>query len=184
MNPKELLQSADETYITSVENNKAYCVVSDKRVYIGGRYYLYEHHRLKRREGKIAVPLKDVMRVGITKTYSRLMLLVPMLFGVLALLIKAIPSIGIQISFVDIPILEDILAWSYTFWSLPYQDTMWYLCAALCFLTIPLYWLSYRKLLEINTTQGRYCLSCKGISKAVIDKFGERVAVLKNYTLK
>lgn len=58
-----------------------------------------------------------------------------------------------------------------TLWSVPFQDTAWKLCAVACLLTIPLYWLSYRKDLELNTTEGRYLLPRKGMEAAQIDRF-------------
>lgn len=42
-----------------------------------------------------------MLRVGFTKTYSRLMLAIQMGFGMLALLIKAIPSIGYEKEIVE-----------------------------------------------------------------------------------
>lgn len=44
----------------------------------------------------------------------------------------------------------------------------WSLCGVLCLLTIPLYWLSYRRNIEINTTQGRFLLPKKGMKESDI----------------
>ena len=64
-------------------------------------------------------------------------------------------------------------------WSLPFQDFLWKLCAVLCLLTIPLYWLSYRNDLEINTTQGRYLLPRKGMDGAQISAFQQQFTLLE-----
>ena len=96
------------------------------------------------------------------------MLAIPMGFGLLALLIKAIPTIGGY----TIDIIPDV--WSIDLLpslGLPHQDFLWKLCGVLCLLSIPLYWLSYRKDLEINTTQGRYLLPRKGMEAAQIANF-------------
>lgn len=144
------------------------CVLSDEQISIDGSYYRYDLHKRVRVAGPVAVDLMNVLRVGITKTYSRLMLLFPMCFGFAALGIKNIPSIGGY----SIDIIPDV--WSIDIlpsFSFPFQDELWKLCAFLFLATVPLYWLSYRKDLEINTTQGRYLLPRKGMEAAQISDF-------------
>ena len=68
---------------------------------------------------------------------------------------------------------------SYPRRGLPHQDFLWKLCAALCLLTIPLYWLSYRNDLEVNTTQGRYLLPRKGMDAAQIASFQREFTKMK-----
>ena len=139
-------------------------------VTLSGNYYRYDIHKRRKVSGTVTVDLLNVLRVGLTKTYSRLMLAIPMCFGFAALGIKAIPSVEVRKTLLEIP---DV--WSFspgvTFWSLPHQDFLWKLCAVLCLLTIPLYWLSYRNDLEVNTTQGRYLLPRKGMDAAQIASF-------------
>lgn len=141
---------------------------------VSGDYYRYDLHKRRKVSGPVTVDLLNVLRVGITKTYSRLMFAFPMGFGMLALFIKAIPSIGYEKE-----IIEDVYSVGVTLWSVPFQDELWKLCAILCLLTIPLYWLSYRKDLEINTTQGRYLLPRKGMEAAQIASFQREFARLK-----
>lgn len=133
---------------------------------VSGDYYRYDLHKRRKVSGPVTVDLLNVLRVGITKTYSRLMFAFPMGFGMLALFIKAIPSIGYEKE-----IVEDVYSVGVTLWSVPFQEEAWKLCAILCLLTIPLYWLSYRNDLEINTTEGRYLLPRKGMETAQIDRF-------------
>lgn len=152
----------------------ASCVLTSEAVTVSGDYYRYDLHKRVKVSGPVTVDLLNVMRVGITKTYSRLMFLFPMCFGFAALLIKAIPSIGYEKD-----IIEDVWSVGFTLWQLPFQETAWKLCAVLCLLTIPLYWLSYRNDLEINTTQGRYLLPRKGMDGAQITAFQQQFTRLK-----
>lgn len=99
------------------------------------------------------------------------MFAVPMGFGFATLLI---PSIGYEKE-----IINDVYSVGFTLWSVPFQDTAWKLCAILCLITIPLYWLSYRNDLEINTTQGRYLLPRKGMEAAQIASFQREFTRLK-----
>ena len=148
--------------------NGAVCsaVLSAEAVTVSGDYYRYDVHKRRKVSGSVTMDLLNVLRVGITKTYSRLMFAFPMGFGMLALFIKAIPSIGYEKE-----IIEDVYSVGVTLWSVPFQDELWKLCAILCLLTIPLYWLSYRNDLEINTTEGRYLLPRKGMEAAQIAEF-------------
>ena len=148
--------------------NGAVCsaTLTAEAVTVSGDYYRYDLHKRRKVSGRVTVDLLNVLRVGITKTYSRLMFAVPMGFGMLALFIKAIPSIGYEKE-----IIEDVYSVGVTLWSVPFQDELWKLCAILCLLTIPLYWLSYRNDLEINTTEGRYLLPRKGMEAAQIAEF-------------
>lgn len=150
--------------------------LSDETITLSGNYYRYDDHKRWRMAGPVAVDLLNVLRVGITKTYSRMMFAFPMGFGLAALLIRAIPSVGGY----GIEIIPDV--WSIDILpslSLPFQDELWKLCGILCLLTIPLYWLSYRNDLEINTTQGRYLLSRKGMAAAQIAAFQWEFTQLK-----
>ena len=140
--------------------------LTDEDITVSGDYYRYDLHKRRKVSGRVTVDLLNVLRVGLTKTYSRLMFAVPMGFGMLALLIKSIPSIGYEKE-----IIEDVYSVGVTLWSVPFQEEAWKLCAILCLLTIPLYWLSYRNDLEINTTQGRYLLPRKGMDAAQIAEF-------------
>ena len=140
--------------------------LTDEDITVSGDYYRYDLHKRRKVSGRVTVDLLNVLRVGLTKTYSRLMFAVPMGFGMLALFIKAIPSIGYEKE-----IIEDVYSVGVTLWSVPFQDELWKLCAIACLLTIPLYWLSYRNDLEINTTEGRYLLPRKGMEAAQIAEF-------------
>lgn len=150
-------------------------VLTAEAVTVSGDYYRYDLHKRRKVSGPVTVDLLNVLRVGITKTYSRLMFLFPMCFGFAALGIKSIPSVGYSITI--IPDIWDIELFS--LWSMPFQDFLWKLCAILCLLTIPLYWLSYRKDLEINTTGGRYLLPRKGMEAAQIASFQREFTRLK-----
>lgn len=153
-------------------------VLTAETVTLSGNYYRYDIHKRRKVSGTVTVDLLNVLRVGLTKTYSRLMLALPMCFGFAALGIKAIPSVEVKKTLLEIP---DV--WSFspgvTFWSLPHQDFLWKLCAVLCLLTIPLYWLSYRNDLEVNTTQGRYLLPRKGMDAAQIASFQREFTKMK-----
>lgn len=153
-------------------------VLTTEAVTVRGNYYHYDVHKRRKVSGSVTVDLLNVLRVGITKTYSRLMLAFPMGFGLLALLIKAIPAIEVKKTFFEIPDVWDASV-GVTFWSLPHQDFLWKLCGVLCLLTIPLYWLSYQNDLEINTTQGRYLLPRKGMEAAQIASFQREFTRLK-----
>lgn len=153
--------------------------LTDEAVTVSGNYYRYDLHKRRKASGPVTVDLLNVLRVGFTKTYSRLMLAVPMGFGFAALLIKAIPSIGYEKE-----IIEDVYSVGVTLWSVPFQEEAWKLCAILCLLTIPLYWLSYRKDLEINTTQGRYLLPRKGMGAVQIAEFQREFSQRKAARLK
>ena len=157
-----------------LQGQLCFCVLTTETVTINGDYYRYDLHKRVKVSGPVAVDLLNVMRVGITKTYSRLMFAFPMGFGFAALLIKAIPSIGYEKDIID-----DVWSVGITLWQLPLQETAWKLCAVLCLLTIPLYWLSYRNDLEINTTQGRYLLPRKGMDGAQIAAFQQQFTLLK-----
>ena len=143
-------------------------------VTISGDYHRYDDHKRRRASGTVTVSLSDVLRVGLTKTYSRRAFLLPMAFGFLALIIKSIPAIEVSYD-----IIPDVYSVGYTFWSVPHQETAWHICAALCLLTIPIYWLSYRNDLEINTIRGRYLLSRKGMDAAQIAAFQSEFTRLK-----
>ena len=160
--------------------NGAVCsaVLTAEAVTVSGDYYRYDLHKRRKVSGPVTVDLLNVLRVGLTKTYSRLMFAVPMGFGMLALFIKAIPAVEVKKTFFEIPDVWDASV-GVTFWSLPHQDFLWKLCAVLCLLTIPLYWLSYRSDLEINTTEGRYLLPRKGMDAAQIASFQREFTRLK-----
>lgn len=149
--------------------------LTSEAVTVSGEYYRYDLHKRVKVSGRVTVDLLNVLRVGITKTYSRLMFAFPMGFGFAALFIKSIPSAGYSITIIpDIWELE-----LFSLWSMPFQDFLWKLCAILCLLTTPLYWLSYRNDLEINTTQGRYLLPRKGMEGAHIARFQQEFTKLK-----
>lgn len=150
------------------------CSLEGGTITISGTYYRYDLHKRWRVSGPVSVDLLDVLRVGMTKTYSRLMFMFPMCFGFAALIIKAIPAA--EISYEIIP---DVYSVGYTFWSVPFQDMAWKACAALCLLTIPLYWLSYRNDLEINTMKGRFLLPRKGMAPQEITAFQREFTRLK-----
>lgn len=151
------------------------CILTDETVTVKGNYYRYDLHKRRKVSGPVTVDLLNVLRVGITKTYSRLMFLFPMCFGFAALGIKSIPSVGYSITI--IPDIWDIEL--FNLWSMPFQDFLWKLCAILCLLTIPLYWLSYRNDLEVNTTQGRYLLPRKRMEAAQVASFQREFTRLK-----
>ena len=153
-------------------------VLTAEAVTVRGNYYRYDVHKRRKVSGSVTVDLLNVLRVGITRTYSRLMLAVPMGFGMLALLIRSIPAIEIKKTFFEIPDVWDASV-GVTLWSLPHQDFLWKLCGVACLLTIPLYWLSYRNDLEINTTQGRYLLPRKGMGAAQLAAFQREFTRLK-----
>lgn len=153
-------------------------LLTGETVTVRGNYYRYDLHKRRKASGAVTVDLLNVLRVGITKTYSRLMFAFPMGFGLLALLIKSIPAIEIKKTFFEIPDVWDASV-GVTLWSLPHQDFLWKLCGVLCLLTIPLYWLSYRNDLEINATQGRYLLPRKGMEATQIASFQREFTRLK-----
>lgn len=132
------------------------CALSEGHIIIKGNYYLYKNHKRIPAAETIYIKLPDVMRVDFTKTYSRLKLTIAMVFGLLTLGIKAIPSIGIYLDITDSWSLPLIIIWS-----LPYQKVIWAACGIICLAAILLYRLSYRTDLEINTTKGRFLLPCK-----------------------
>lgn len=139
------------------------CTLTGDVVRVEGSYYRYEGHRRKRTAQPMAVPVAQVLRLDETKTYSRGLLAVPMGFGFLALLIKSIPVLGVLF-----PIIPQVYYTGWVFWRLPFQLEAWSLCAVLCLLSVPLYLLSYRRDLELNTMQGRFLLPTRGMEKADI----------------
>ncbi len=153
-------------------------VLTGEAITVKGNYYRYDVHKRRKVSGPVTVDLLNVLRVGITKTYSRLMFAFPMGFGLLALLIRSIPAIEVKKTFFEIGEVWDASV-GVTFWSLPHQDFLWKLCGVLCLLTIPLYWLSYHNDLEINTIQGRYLLPRKGMEAAQIANFQREFTRLK-----
>lgn len=153
-------------------------VLTPEAITVKGNYYRYDVHKRRKVSGAVTVDLLNVLRVGITKTYSRLMFAFPMGFGFLALIIKAIPAIEVKKTFFEIEDVWDASV-GVTLWSLPFQDELWKLCGLLCLVTIPLYWLSCRNDLEINTTQGRYLLPRKGMGAAQIAAFQREFTRLK-----
>lgn len=153
-------------------------VLTPEAITVKGNYYRYDVHKRRKASGPVTVDLLNVLRVGITKTYSRLMFAFPMGFGFLALIIKAIPAIEVKKTFFEIEDVWDASV-GVTLWSLPFQDELWKLCGLLCLVTIPLYWLSYRNDLEINTIRGRYLLPRKGMENAQIAAFQREFTLLK-----
>lgn len=150
-------------------------VLSAEAVTINGEYYRYIGHKRVKASGTVTAKLTDILRVGVTKTYSRRMFAIPVVLGCLALLVRAIPSVGKSVE-----IIPDV--WSvnlFTLWSFPHQDEVWHCLAVACVLTIPLYWLSYRSDLEINTMQGRYLLPRKGMEAKQIAAFQREFTRLK-----
>lgn len=157
--------------------NGASCsaTLTAETITISGEYYYYIDHKRCKTSGVVTVKTNSVLRVGLTKTYSRLMLLFPMCFGVAALLIRSIPSIGYEKE-----IIRDVYSVGITLWNVPFQEVAWKLCAVLCLITIPMYWLSYRNDLEVNTTQGRYLLPRKGMDAAQIASFQREFTKMKS----
>mgnify|MGYP001024787782 FL=1 len=153
-------------------------VLAPEAVTVKGNYYRYDLHKRRKVSGPVTVDLLNVLRVGLTKTYSRLMFAFPMGFGLLTLFIRAIPALEVKKTFFEIEDVWDASV-GMTLWSLPHQDFLWKLCGVLCLLTIPLYWLSYRNDLEINTTKGRYLLPRKGMEAAQIASFQREFTRLK-----
>ncbi|MEG2455146.1 MAG: hypothetical protein RSC08_02735 [Oscillospiraceae bacterium] len=151
------------------------CVLTSEDVTISGNYDRYDLHKRVKASGSVTVKLTDVLRVGLTKTYSRLMLAFPMVLGLLALGIKAIPSISYEKD-----VIADVWSVGFTLWSVPFQDLAWKVCAVACLLTIPLYWLSYRNDLEVNTLRGRYLLPRKGMAAADVEMLQRAVSAAKN----
>lgn len=141
------------------------CSLTNDVVRAEGTYYRYAGHKRRKTTEPLTVQVSNVLRIGETKTYSRAMLAIPMCFGMLALFIRAIPILGIRFP------IPSLYYRGIIFWRLPHQVEMFEVLGALCLLTIPLYLLSYRKDLEINTTQGRFLLPQKGMKREDIDLF-------------
>ena len=155
------------------------CSLSTDSISINGNYYLYSDNKRLKTSGSVTVELLNVMRIGITKTYSRLMFLFPMCFGFAALIIKNIPPLELKVD-----VIPDVYSPGVELWSLPNQDIIWKTLAVLCLLSIPLYWLSYRNDLEVNTTVGRFLLPRKGMDKVKIAYFQTEFTRLKENRLR
>lgn len=169
------MQPPDVEIVACAVGKKAALFVAETRLYVSGTFYKFANHKHIKQQGNLAIPNSAVLRIGLTKTYSRRMLLLPMLFGCMTLIIKAIPSLEISI-----PIIKDIWSIGYTFWSVPYQDFLSNLCMLAFIATLPLYWLSYRNSLEVNTTQGRYLLYKDGMDSTDILEVIQAVTQQKN----
>lgn len=150
----------------SLHGKHCSCALENGVVQVEGSYYQYIGHKRTKTSAPLSVPASQVLRVGETTTYSRAMLAIPMTFGLLALAIRAIPMLGFTV-----PVIPDVYYVGKVFWRIPCQVKMWSLCAVLCLLTIPLYALSYRRDIEINTTQGRFLLPKKGMNERDIAVF-------------
>lgn len=133
------------------------CELEDHAIKVSGEYYLYNNHKRQRYKGTVEADIKDIMRIGMTKTYSRDALAFPMILGIATLIIKKFPKI--EIDYDIIPIFFSV---GHTFWELPYQDILWAFCAMAFVIALICYRLSYRTDLEINTVKGRFLLPCKG----------------------
>ena len=81
-------------------------------------------------------------------------------------------------------VIPDVYSPGVELWSLPNQDIIWKTLAVLCLLSIPLYWLSYRNDLEVNTTVGRFLLPRKGMDKVKIAYFQTEFTRLKENRLR
>lgn len=158
----------------SLHGKHCFCSLANGVVRAEGTYYRYAGHRRVKADAPLTVPVSQVLRVGETKTYSRALLAVPMTFGLLALAIKAIPVLGFFI-----PVIPGVYYAGKLFWRLPYQVEAWSLCGVLCLLTIPLYWLSYHRNIEINTTQGRFLLPKKGMKESDVTVFQQAFTAAK-----
>lgn len=158
----------------SLHGKHCSCSLANGVVRAEGSYYRYVGHKRVKATAPLTVPVSQVLRVGETKTYSRALLAVPMTFGLLALAIKAFPVLGIYL-----PVIPGVYYAGKLFWRLPYQVEAWSLCGVLCLLTIPLYWLSYRRNIEINTTQGRFLLPRKGMKESDITVFQQAFTAAK-----
>lgn len=156
-----------ETPVGKLENTTGYCLLTDKHVYLGGNYYLRKNHKLTRYNGGVFIKNADVMRLGVSKSYSRLMLAIPMVLGLLALYIKAVPALEISS-----PWLADFLP-KITFWAWEQQDTAFIIVGLLCVATVPLYLASYKKLLEVTTPYGSYGILATNISEDSIQSLGK-----------
>ncbi len=150
----------------TLRGKRCVCTLANGLITVEGSYYRYEGHRRKRAAQPLAVPISQVLRLDETKTYSRRMLAIPMCFGFLALFIKSIPVLGLLF-----PVIPDVYYTGLILWRLPFQLEAWSLCAILCLLTVPLYLLSYRRDLELNTMLGRFLLPERGMDKAHISAF-------------
>lgn len=170
MNDRQLFLSADEVYRVSLDCNNCVCAVSDIRLYIQGTYHIYYNHKLKKQNVPLAIPLSDVLRVGITKTYSRTAFLFSMFLGMITLFVNQA---------MDDSVLGDIYEFGQKIWNLPDPDNIVRVLAVLFVLSLLGYLFSYRNWIEVNTTRGRFCLSKRGISKHRIEGFGKQVAILK-----
>jgi len=149
------------------------CTLENGAVTMEGAYRRYERHKRIKASEPITVDLKDVLRVGVTKTYSRSKFLIPTFFGFAAIAVKSIPSLDATFELVP-----DFWV-TCTLWSIPFQDVAWQILGALCLLTIPVYWLSCRKDLEVNTMRGRFLLSQKGMDAQAIIAFQNAVSQAK-----
>lgn len=128
------------------------CALTGETLTIDGAYFRYDKHRRLKACGQKTFDLAAVMRVGLTRTYSRAMFYIPIAFGVAALLTKRVRQL----------------------------EHIWMVLAALCLVTLPLYWFSRREDLEVNTTQGRYLLPRKGLTAAQIVAFQAAFTRLKS----
>lgn len=150
------------------------CSLAADVVRVEGVYYRYIGHKRRKITEPLTVPVSRVLRVGETTTYSRAMLAIPMTVGLLALLIRGIPVLGVLF-----PVIPDVYYIGPVLWRLPHQIETWCLLGILCLLTIPLYLLSYRRDMEINTTQGRFLLPRKGMKKSDISTFQQAFTASK-----
>lgn len=172
--------SAEKEGVFSLRGEKCSCTVEGSDLSISGRYFRYAGHERHPYSGSVRIPLKGVMRIGMTKTYSRRMFLVPVVCGALAVLIKSIPSLSFS-PLGQTPVLSDLT--SVTFWSVPGQDFLWHLFAVLFVLTLPLNWISNRKYVEVNAVCGRFLFSDAGMTKEQIFLFEQRAASRKEHVL-
>lgn len=151
------------------------CILNEASIGISGTYYRYDLHKKVKISDTQVISLNDILRVGMTKTYSRFRYMIPMGLGALSLFIKSLPEIGYSVD-----VIPDVYSIGFTLWSIPFQDVAWKLSALLCLASIPFYWLSYQNDLEINTMKGRFLLPCKDISKVDILNFQQKFSEFKS----
>lgn len=137
-----------------LQGNNCSCALADDAVILEGSYYRYELHKRKKMSGIVTIDVRGVLRVGITRTYSRFLLLIPMCLGFITLTLKQVSSS---------------------------DSNIWLYCAVLCLVTILPYRLSYRNDLEINAMQGRYLLPYQGMSPQDVLSFQRAVEEAKKY---
>lgn len=147
-------------YPLVIETKRCTCSLTTEAVFIQGTYARNNKGFLTLEKGQMEIPLSDVLRVGMTTTYDKKNMVAFMLVGLVFVFTRFFPL---------------LFTFSEVFYGLAKivqsMKGIQSITGLLFLVMVVYYFMSFQKLLEFNTIEGRFVIPDKHINKAQLEAF-------------